>query len=136
MLTLSVRTMGDDFIRDSWNPHLPVLPLLAGVLLVWTAVRGDAWALPLAVVPLSLAVQSHVGLVPAVAAVIAVLVVRAAGAGGAALRARTSAGDPGRRSVLPRRWLVAAVARSPRGLLWLPTVVEQVTTTPGNAARP
>jgi len=135
VLTLSVRTLGDDFIRDSWNPHLPVLPLLAGVLLCWTAVRGDAWALPLVVVPMSLAVQSHVGALPAAGAVTVVLgaglLVRAVGH----LRARTATEKPGRPPVLPLRWLVAAGgALVLTALLWLPTVIEQSTRTPGNAA--
>lgn len=133
VLTLSMRTLGDDFIRDSWNPFLPVLPLLAGVLLCWTAVRGAAWALPAAVVPLSLAVQSHVGALPAVAAATAVL------AGGLLVRTvqhlrRRSAAGGARPAVLPRRWLVAGVAAAVlAALLWLPTAIEQVTRSPGNA---
>ena len=123
-LTLVVHSMGDDFIRDSWNAYLPVLPLLAGVLLCWTAVRGDAWALPLAVVPLSIAVQSHVGALPAVAAVTAVLV------GGLLVRAVRHLRS---RTARPLRWLVAAVAAlAVAALAWLPTMIEQATRTPGN----
>ena len=33
VLALTVRTLGGGFLYDSWNPFLPVLPLLAGVLL-------------------------------------------------------------------------------------------------------
>ena len=135
VLTLSVRTLGDDFIRDSWNPHLPVLPLLAGVLLCWTVVRGDAWALPLAVVPLTLAVQSHVGALPAVGAVTVVLVAGLLVRAGGHLRARAATGGPGRRPVLPLRWPVATVgALALTALLWLPAVIEQMTRTPGNAS--
>ena len=129
-LTLTVRVMGDDFIRDSWNAYLPVLPLLAGLLLCWTAVRGDAWALPLAVVPMSLAVQSHVGALPAVAATAAVLVVGLLARAVRHLRHRSA---PGRSPARPLRWLLAVVGTlviAP--LLWLPALIEQVTRTPGN----
>lgn len=132
VLSVSVRMLGADFLRDSWNPYLPVLPLLAGVFLCWTAIRGDAWALPVAVLPMSLAVQSHVGFLPPVAAVGAVtavgLLVRA-------LRRRRGApgpsGQPARR---PTRWLVAGLASLVlAGVLWFPPIAQQVTGTPGNA---
>lgn len=134
VITLSVQIMGDDFIRDPWNPYLPVLPFLVGVLLCWTAVRGEAWALPPAVVPMSLAGQAHVGYLPAIAAIGAVLAV---GLLSRAVRHRRhssladGAGTPARR---PVRWLVASVLAVALGvLLWLPTIVQQVTGTPGNA---
>jgi hypothetical protein len=136
VIVLSVHTLGDDFLRDSWNPHLPVLPLLAAALLCWTAVRGDAWALPLAVVPLSLALQSHIGYLPAVGAIGAVL------AAGLLLRGVRRVRNRGRqnralaegRSRRPVRWLVASVAAAVVGvILWLPPIVEQMTGDPGNA---
>ncbi len=129
VVTVTVRLLGADFLRDSWNPHLPVLPFLAGVLLCWTAIRGDAWALPVAVVPMSLAVQSHVGYLPPVGAVGVVLVA------GLLLRAvRHRRPDGGRTARGRGRWLVAAVAAVVVGaLLWLPPIVQQVTGTPGNA---
>ena len=125
-----------DFLRDSWNPFLPVLPLLAGVLLCWTAVRGDAWALPLAVVPLSLAVQAHVGYLPPVGAVAAVLVAGCwSGRCGACGRGPPGRGDGAGRSG-GRRWLVAGVAalgfRRSSGRR---PSIEQRTGTPGNAQR-
>ncbi len=132
---VAVRLLGDEFLREFWNPFLPVLPFLAGVLLCWTAIRGDAWALPLAVVPMSLAVQSHIGYVPAVGAVGAVLV------GGLLLRAVRRARDRDREdgalveqpSRRPRRWLGATVAAVGVGVfLWLPPIVQQLTRTPGN----
>ena len=133
VLTLAVRILGDDFLRDSWNPALPVLPLLAGVLLCWTAVRGDVWALPLAVVPMSLAVQSHVGAVPAVAAVTAVLVVGLLARAVRHLRPRSSPRRPPARRL---RWLLAAVVSlALAALLWLPALIEQVTRTPGNLTK-
>lgn len=132
VLTLSVQILGEEFLRDSWNPFLPVLPFLAGVLLCWTALLGDAWALPLAAIPLSLAVQSHVGFAPAVGAVGAVL------AAGLALRAvrrlRSRRVDPEEPARRPRRWVLASAgAAAVTALLWLPTAIQQGTGSPGNA---
>ncbi|SDG09692.1 hypothetical protein SAMN05660662_0318 [Blastococcus aurantiacus] len=135
-LVLTLQTVGDGFLRDPWNPYLPVLPFLAGVLLCWTAVRGDAWALPLAVVPLSLAAQSHVGFLPPVAAVGAVLVAGLLLRGLLRWRRRPvvavdGAPEPVRR---PRRWVFAGLLAVAVGLLlWLPPIIEQLTGTPGNA---
>jgi hypothetical protein len=131
VLTVTVRLLGDGFLRDSWNPYLPVLPLLAAALLCWTAVRGDAWALPVAVIPMSLAVQAHVGYLPAVGAIGAVLAVglliRAVQAG----RSRRSPDGPADRRWL--RWPVAVLAAIVVGLLlWLPPMAQQLTTSPGN----
>jgi hypothetical protein len=102
------------------------------VFLCWTAIRGDAWALPVAVLPMSLAVQSHVGFLPPVAAVGAVtaggLLVRA-------LRRRRSAPEQAVRPARqPSRWLLAGLASVVvAGVLWFPPIAEQVTGTPGNA---
>jgi len=136
-ITLTVHLLGGEFLRDPWNPYLPVLPFLAGTLLCWTAIRGEAWALPVTVVPLSLAAQSHVGYLPAVASVGAALcaglLVRAI------RRARrrspgTAAADSGRPRRSPWRWLLASVVGFATGIvLWLPPIVQQVTGTPGNA---
>ena len=132
VLSVSVRMLDAEFLRDPRNPYLPVLPLLAGVFLCWSAIRGDAWALPVAVLPMSLAVQSHVGFLPPVAAVGAVtaggLIVRA-------LRRRRGApdadGQPERR---PSRWLIASLTSVVvAGVLWFPPIAQQLTGTPGNA---
>ncbi len=139
VITLTVQLLGGEFLRDPWNPYLPVLPLLTGVLLCWTAIRGDAWALPLAVVPMSLAAQSHVGYLPAVGSVSAVLaaglLVRAVRRERRRRRATEAAADDGGQPVRnPRRWLWASVIALAVGvLLWLPTIVQQVTGNPGNA---
>ncbi|WP_029430287.1 hypothetical protein [Blastococcus sp. URHD0036] len=131
VLMVSVRMLGADFLHDSWNPLLPVLPLLAGALLCWAAVRGSAWALPVAVLPLSLAVQSHIGYL---APVVAVGVVLVAGLGVRRFR-RLPAGQWGGKP-RPRpagRWLIAAGAAVGIALvLWLPPIIQQVTGDPRN----
>ncbi|MDT0277087.1 hypothetical protein [Blastococcus goldschmidtiae] len=134
VLALSVRMLGAGFLYDSWNPLLPVLPFLAGVLLCWTAILGNSWALPLAVVPMSLALQAHIGYLPAVGAVGAVLVLGLLLRAVRRLRRRNrpvpDGADRPRRAL---RWLVAVVAAlALAALLWTPPLVQQVTGSPGN----
>ncbi|SDG09663.1 hypothetical protein SAMN05660662_0317 [Blastococcus aurantiacus] len=136
VLCLTLRVLGVDFLTEAWNPYLPVLPLLAGVLLCWTAIRGDAWGLPLAVIPMSLALQSHVGFLAPVGGVGAVLalglVVRAVrhrrGRSG-----RSATAPDGRPVGRPVRWIVATLAAVALAvLLWLPPIIQQLTRDPGN----
>ena len=137
VLCLTLRVLGADFLTESWNPYLPVLPLLAGVLLCWVALRGDAWALPLAVIPMSLALQSHIGFLAPIGAAGAVLVL------GLVLRAvryrrrraePLAAGPDDRPVRRPLRWVLAAVAAVVLAvLLWIPPIIQQLTGDPGNA---
>jgi hypothetical protein len=131
VVTVTVRLLGDGFLRDSWNPYVPVLPLLVAALLCWTAVRGAAWALPVAVVPMSLAVQSHVGYLPAVGALGAVVAVGLLVRAVQARRARRAGDRPADRRWL--RWVVALLAAVVVVLLlWLPPIAQQFTRSPGN----
>jgi hypothetical protein len=41
-----IRALGADFIRNPWNPYLPVFAFGALIFLVWAMACGDAWALP------------------------------------------------------------------------------------------
>jgi hypothetical protein len=62
IVLLLIRALHVDFLINPWNPYVIVLPMLALVLACWSATEGDArWALPVAVVLGSFAVQSHVG---------------------------------------------------------------------------
>ena len=111
---LTVRALGPQFLRDPWNPHLPVLLFTLFLLTAWSLAVGKRWALPAAAVLASFAVQSHIGYGPAAAAVAAVALV-------GFVRSR-----PVR--PLPAAALAAGVA----GLLWLPPVLEEVLHRPGN----
>lgn len=141
VLALYARTLGPHFLRDSWNPYLPVLPFLLAVVLLWSALLGDAWALPAVAVLLSFAVQSHVGYAPPVFAVLVTT-------GGLALlgvlaRRRHSRRGPeqplrhasevgvGRSGRF--RWSLAIAATVVLAvLMWLPPLVQQFTHSPGN----
>lgn len=119
VLAVSVRLLGADFLRDSWNPYLPVLPLLLTALLCWSALAGDRWALPLATLPASLAVQSHIGFLPPVGMLAAVTLT---GLAVGAVRHRR------RPPLLPALATVVLPL-----VLWLPPLIQQLTGEPGNA---
>ncbi|CAA9209440.1 MAG: hypothetical protein AVDCRST_MAG50-925 [uncultured Acidimicrobiales bacterium] len=128
VLAVTIRLVEPGFLRDSWNPMLPILPFLLAVLLGWAALCGELWALPLAVVPASLAVQSHVGYLAPVGAAMAVvsigLLVRV-------VRQRSTGVVRGARG---RRRLVALLLTGALGaLVWLPPVIQQMTDDRGNA---
>jgi hypothetical protein len=122
VLSVLVRLLEPGFLRDPWNPELPLLPFAAAVFLCWAAALGDRWALPCAMLPASLAVQSHVGyLVP----------VAFAGLLGVAGFVLASTRRPGPRSALAAV-RVLAVSLLVLVVLWLPALIEQLTTSPGN----
>lgn len=61
VVVLLLRALGNDFLVSSWNPALPVLPVLVFALALWVLVGGRPWMLVLMVVTGSFAVQAHVG---------------------------------------------------------------------------
>ena len=103
-----------------------MLPFVLLVLVAWSMSCGEAWAWPVAAGVGTFLVQTHVsyGFVT--------LAVVAAGLVGAAVtvwRRRADAHHPERR----RSWLrMTAVTAVVLGVLWLPVVVQQLTTEPGN----
>lgn len=111
---LTVRALGPQFMRDPWNPHVPVLPFALLLLTAWSLAVGKRWALPAAAVLASFVTQSHVGYAPATAAVVVVALV-------GFVRSRPV------RPLLP-----AALAAAIVGLLWLPPALEEVIRQPGN----
>lgn len=114
LLGLTVRALGPQFLRDPWNPHLPVLPLALLLLTAWSLALGKRWALPVAAALASFVTQSHTGYAPVTAVVLAVALV----------------GFVRSRPVRPLP--AAALAAGIVGLLWLPPVLEEVVHRPGN----
>jgi hypothetical protein len=60
---LMVRALGFGFLAMAWNPWITVLPYGLLVMLTWSMVCGDRWALPLAALVATFVVQTHVGYV-------------------------------------------------------------------------
>lgn len=58
-----MHTLGADFLRNPWNPYLPVLPFGALIFLVWAMACGDAWALPVAAAVATFCIQTHISYV-------------------------------------------------------------------------
>jgi hypothetical protein len=123
VLAVLLRAYGVSTLTEAWNPYLPVLWWLVFLLAVWSVVCDDLPLLPVAVVAGSMCVQTHVpygGLVLGLG-IFAVIV--------AFFRAYVRRQRP---QTLRRfaRWSVLSL--SVGVVLWLPPVIEQFTTSPGN----
>jgi hypothetical protein len=121
--------LGASFLRDPWNPYLPVLPFGVLVFLTWAAARGERWAIPGSVAVASFVVQTHVGFAPLALGLFvwgmvmfAVRTWRAPDDGAPADR---------------RRALVWPIVATVVALLvfWVPPVIDQIVHEPGNFGR-
>lgn len=128
VLAVTVRLLVEPgFLRDAWNPYLPLLPFVLYVVLCWAAICGDAWALPVAVLPASLAVQSHVGyLLPVLTTAAVTSLALAQKVHRNRRRVFVKGGWPRRRAVVAAATIGIAV------LVWLPPIIQQMTSSPGN----
>lgn len=106
--SLLIRTLGMDFVSDPWNPFVTVLPFGLLVLLAWSTVCGDRWALPWAAATATFLAQTHVGFVA--------LALPLAGLAAISLLVRT----PDRRSLV--RPLAVTVGVT--AVLWSPVLVD------------
>ncbi|HZJ26951.1 MAG TPA: hypothetical protein VFF40_08085 [Acidimicrobiia bacterium] len=119
-LALLMRALGPDFLRDPWNPHVPVLSSFLLLFLTWVAMVGDSRLLPWIAAVASFLVQTHVGFAPLAVAMAASATI------GAGIAARRSASE--RRRFLRMVGIAALVAL----VLWLPTLWGEVVTGLGN----
>jgi hypothetical protein len=119
-----MRSLGSEFLHDPWNAYIPTLPYGLLVLLVWSALCGDRWALPLAAVVATFAAQTHIGFM-----VLALPLVAVAG-GWIVLRAvRTTGGS--RRDVVRSLSATGGLLT----LLWLPPLLDVLFHKGSNARR-
>jgi hypothetical protein len=126
LVGLLTSSLGAQFFRDVWNPSITVLPFVLLALLAWSMSCGEAWALPLAAGVGTFLVQTHVSY-----GLLTVTLVGAGLVGGivTAWRRRADEHHQERR----RSWLrMSIVAVAVLVVLWLPVVVQQLTTEPGN----
>lgn len=123
VLAILLQTYGPSILTEAWNPYLPVVWWFTFLLAVWSVLADDLPMLPVAVFAGSFCMQTHlsyVGLVPGLAVLATAAVIRSVH-----LRRR----DPAVRR-RAARWALAALALG--ALLWLPPVIEQLTTHSGN----
>jgi hypothetical protein len=124
-VTLLYVSTGWWIMLEPWNPNI-ALPFFAlFVFQSWLLATGDARVLPGGVLVATFLVQTHVGYVPLVAvAAVAVLVY-------AVLDARAHRDRSGWSRWRRQVWISLAIVF----LLWLPVLIEQVTSSYGNLAR-
>ncbi len=111
-------------LTEAWNPYLPILFWVVLILAVWSVVCDDLLMLPVAVFAGSFCAQTHIPYLGLAGA----LVVFAIGA--AFVRAfRRREEDP---AALRRflRWALIAVAVG--AVVWLPPLIDQITSSRGN----
>jgi hypothetical protein len=145
---LLVRTLGTEFLGDSWNLTLTVLPLALLVLLTWSLLAGDVVLLPVAAVVTTFLVQTHAGFVLIAAPLLAL------GAGAAAVRAlrgrgatgaeaghgngaepeRGDGAEPAGGAGTDRRRVarLALISAAVLVVLWLPPLIEAIRHSPSN----
>ena len=103
-------------LTSAWNPHIPVFPLIALIVVAADVVSGAVMSLPAVAVLASLIAQTHIALLPSVLVVGAFSVI-----GVVAARSQTA---EKKRALI----VTAAVLL----VLWALPLVEQVTAHPGN----
>jgi hypothetical protein len=116
---------GTQVLTEPWNPYLPVMWWLLTLVALWAVLCDDLPMLPVAVFAASFCMQTHVSYLGLVGGFAALCL---AGLGVRAYRLR---GDraAARRVV---RW--AAISLAFGLVLWLPTIIDQITGDPGNAS--
>jgi hypothetical protein len=116
-LVVLAYSLGPRALYDPWNAYAPILPFVLLVFLTAGIVGGRHRLLPFAVLAASFDVQSH----PSYVIVAAALSVLALGACIVAWR-RARAVD----------WVAVGVTGAVAVACWLPAIVQQLTTSPGN----
>jgi hypothetical protein len=110
-------------LTSAWNPHVPVVPLMALLFIAAGVAMGDAVLLPPLVVLSSLIVQSHIGFAPTAG------LVGAAALAGFVFQAWRDD------EVRGRAWRWALVAAVLLQVAWILPVAEQLTSPVGNMTR-
>jgi hypothetical protein len=128
MLALLMRGYGATLLLEIWNPHLPLIWWVVFLLAVWSVLCHDLKVLPVAVLAGSICAQNHISYTPLVAGMAAVLTVVLGTRAYRTYRTRRPDGTGSWRRMVV--WVGASLALLL--VLWLPPLVEQVTSSPGN----
>ncbi|MDQ6696194.1 MAG: hypothetical protein M3Z46_01885, partial [Actinomycetota bacterium] len=125
-----LRALRPEYWSNPWNPFTPALPFGLLVLLCWSVMCDDVWALPVAAGVASFCVQTHIGYAPVAVPLLAIA------AAWLAIRARRAVRrvsiEPQRRRDVARASILTAVVV---GIMWLPPVADQLLHRPGNVIR-
>ena len=122
MLAVLIHAYGSVTLTEAWNPHLPVLFWLVLVFAVWSVVSDDLAMLPVGVAAGSFCAQTHVPYLGMSVGLLAFAV------GAGVFRAYRNTDPDARRRLV--RWLLVAVGVG--ALVWLPPVIDQLTSSRGN----
>lgn len=116
---------------SAWNPHLVLLPLAALIVAASITAAGRLSLLPMTIVMASFVSQTHIALLPCAAVVTACALVAGMITGRTTSTATGAAADTWMRG----RWFWLGVSVLIGFLLWLPPIVEQVTSADGNLSK-
>jgi hypothetical protein len=129
-------------LTSVWNPHVLLVPFAALLVTAAIVMAGRLSLLPLTVAIGSFAAQTHVGLVPCVTVICAAALTggllrtpraRSPGSPQSPESPTSSQSPQTPRSPESRPWVWLAVSAAVIGLLWFPSIFEQLTATTGNA---
>jgi hypothetical protein len=123
VIALFLSWRGPGWLFSAWNPNVAVLPFGVALVSFGAVAAGRLCALPLAVAAASFAAQTHLGVVPAVAAV------ALAAASLFVPPIRRAAGLPPLAAVQPRVILFALALAA---VFWTPPLLEQLSPEGGN----
>jgi hypothetical protein len=123
MLAVLVRVYGTPTLTEAWNPYLPVLWWVVFLLAVWSVLGGDLKLLPVAVFAASFCMQTHLPYV-GLAGVLFALAFAAV-----SFRTWQRRTEPGAVRQFTRWALLAAGVGV---IVWLPPVIDQLTSEQGN----
>jgi hypothetical protein len=126
-LVLLTAAIGVHSIYSPWSVNVPILPMVLLVFLTWAILEGSYRLLPLAVLVVSFEVQADPSFGFVSVSLTGVIFVAM---GVAWWRARAWGSE--RRRAAGLGWPTTALAAGVAVVLWLPALVQQVTTSPGN----
>ena len=120
---LLTASYGAAILTEGWNPYLPVMWWLVFLLATWSVAAGDFPMLPVAVLAGSFCMQTHLPYLGLAGAALGVVVVGVVA---------YTYWSPTERARAGSLWRWIAIAVGVGVVLWLPPVIEQFTTDPGN----
>ena len=130
MTTAIFLSRAGEMLTSPWNPHIPVLPMMALIVTAADAISGTPMMLPVVATFASLVGQTHVGLLPSALAIGSIALVGALVARPASRAVSDTAVDS--RVSYGRFGSMALITGVVLIVLWIPPIVEQLTSRPGN----